>query len=346
MRNIGIGIILIISFVTFFGCQGNEKKFIPDVSSINVDANIKRFEQDLFNLDTNNIYESVAALEEKYLEFSDIYFAGIMNFKRNFQDTSKQYVQTIVPFINYPSVQKLYDTCQQVYGDFSLVTADLEMAFKYYKYYFPNKKTPNVTTFISEYGVGVGTIGEEEIIIGLDMFLGKDYPPYYYPPVQLPNYVTRTMNREHIVPKAMEALAGEIVGQTQGNRLLDFMINNGKRLYLLDLFQPQVADSIRLGYTSAQVDWLKANEGEMWKTVFIDNLYEIKLKQAGLLGLIEPAPTSPGMPNESPGSAGNWVGWQIVKQYMANVPNITVEQLLAEKDAQKILQGSRYKPKN
>jgi hypothetical protein len=30
---------------------------------------------------------------------------------------------------------------------------------------------------------------------------------------------------------------------------------------------------------------------------------------------------------------------------MENVPNITVEQLLLEKDAQKILQGSRYKPR-
>jgi len=345
MRNIVIGIGLIICLVTIFSCQGNEKKFIPDVSAVVVDVKVKRFEHDLFKLDTNNIYESISALETQYPEFNNIHFAGIMNFKRDFQDTSLQYASMVPPFINYPSVQQLYDTCQLVYGDFSLVEAELEKAFKFYKYYFPKNKTPNITTFISEYGVGVGTIGAEELIIGLDMFLGKDYPPYYYPPVQLPNYVTRTMNREHIVPKAMEALAGEIVGQTQGNRLIDLMINNGKRLYLLDLFQPHISDSIRLGYTSAQVDWLKDNEGEMWKSVFIDNLYETKLKQAGLLGLIEPAPTSPGMPNESPGSAGNWVGWQIVKKYMENVPNITVEQLLKEKDAQKILMASRYRPR-
>lgn len=345
MRKIVLVIGLIICLVTIYSCQGNEKKFIPDVSNIVVDVNVKRFEQDLFNLDTNNIYESVAKLEKAYPEFNNVYFAGIMNFKRNFQDTSSQYIKMIPPFISYPSVQQLYDTCQQVYGALNLVKADLETAFKFYKYYFPNKKTPNVTTFISEYGLGVGTIGEEELIIGLDMFLGEDYPPYYYPPVQLPNYVTRTMNRAHIVPKLMEALAGEIVGQTQGNRLIDFMIKNGKRLYLLDLLQPQVSDSVRLGYTAKQVDWLKANSGEMWKSVFIDNLYETKLKQAGLLGLVEAAPTSPGMPNESPGGAGNWVGWQIVKQYMENMPNMTIEQLLAEKDAQKILQGSRYKPR-
>ncbi|NJN78117.1 MAG: hypothetical protein HC803_07095 [Saprospiraceae bacterium] len=177
------------------------------------------------------------------------------------------------------------------------------------------------------------------------MFLGADYQPYYYPPVQLPQYITQTLNQEHITPKVMEALAREIIGVNDGTRLIDFMIHNGKALYLLDLFQPQIEDNIRLGISPEQSDWLYDNEAEMWKTVFIENLYETKLKKKGLLGLVEVAPTSPGMPQESPGNAGSWVGWQIVKGYMESNPNITLEQMLQEKDAQKILQGSRYKPR-
>ncbi len=327
------------------GCGSNERKDIPDVSDIKVALKIQRFEQDLFNLDTTNTEASLRALNTKYGYFANLYFSEIMRFKP-FQDTSYQYAAGIPSFIAYAPLRKLYDTCQVVYGDFTDLEADFTNAFQLYKYYFPKKAIPQITTFISEYGVGVASVGEGEIIIGLDMFLGANYQPYYYPQVQLPQYVTRTLTKAHIVPKAMEALSREIVGVEEGSRLIDKMIQNGKVLYLLDLLQPQVADSIRLGITDAQVQWLKNNEGEMWKTVFINNLYETKLKKAGLLGLIEVAPTSPGMPKESPGNAGSWVGWQIIKSYMMNNPNITLEQLLQPQDAQKILQASRYKPRS
>lgn len=334
-----------LCLMTILGCKGNERKNIPDVSEVKVDVKIQRFEQDLFNLDTMNMIADIKNLNNEYGYFADLYFSEIMNFKRLHDTTSMEYLSIVNQFVHYPSIKALYDTCQIVYGDFGEIEAEFKKAFQFHKYYFPNRPTPKVTTLISEYGVAAASIGADEVMIGLDMFLGADYQPYYYPPVQLPQYITRTLNKEHIVPKAMEALSREIVGNNEGLRLLDKMIHNGKSLYLLDLFQPYVADSIRLGITSRQVKWLNDNEAEMWKTVFVDNLYETKLKKQGLVGLVEVAPTSPGMPLESPGNAGSWVGWQIVKLYMENNPTITVEELLNQKDAQRILQGSRYKPR-
>ncbi|MFK7947068.1 MAG: hypothetical protein AB8G11_05715 [Saprospiraceae bacterium] len=325
--------------MTFWGCNGNN---YPDVSDINVTVNVQRFEQELFQIDTNDIIPSLNKLNKKYDYFADLYFSEIMRFKR-LQDTTMAYATVIPEFISYPSIRELYDTCQLVYGDLSPIEKDFEKAFQFYNYYFPNKPTPMITTFISEYGIGAATIGEEQIIIGLDMFLGEDYQPYYYSQVQLPNYITRTMNRQHIVPKAMEALAREVVGQQNGLRLIDKMIQNGKALYILDLLQPHIDDYIKLGITKEQAKWLPINEAEMWKTVFIDKLYDKDLKK--LRGLIEVAPTSPGMPLESPGNAGSWVGWQIIKAYMDNNPNITLKQMLEEHDAQKILTTSRYKPR-
>ena len=60
--------------VTIFGCKGNEKKFIPDVSNTKLDIEIKRFEQDLFALDTLNMEEAIQGFNEKY-EFADIKLA-------------------------------------------------------------------------------------------------------------------------------------------------------------------------------------------------------------------------------------------------------------------------------
>ena len=40
-----------------------------------------------------------------------------------------------------------------------------------------------------------------------------------------------------------------------------------------------------------------------------------------------------------------WLGWQIVRKYMEENPKVTLAQLMAEKNAQKILTESKYKPK-
>jgi hypothetical protein len=161
----------------------------------------------------------------------------------------------------------------------------------------------------------------------------------------MPEYVTKTMTREHLVPKCFEGMAQELVGEQVGDQLLDYMLHNGKRMYLLDLFQPHVSEAVKFGITKKQVDWLYANEFNMWKEVFVKYLYENDLKKEGLIGLVNPAPTSPGMPDESPGNTGTWVGYRIISSYMKYNPNVTLEQLLAEKDPQKILKGARYKPK-
>jgi len=332
-------VLSVLSILTIVGCNGNN---YPDVSDIDVTVNVQRFEQELFQIDTNNLAQSLNQLNDKYDYFADLYFSEIMGFKR-LQDTTMSYDTIISKFISHPYIKELYDTCQLVYGDFSAIEKDFEKAFQFHKYYFPNQPTPTVTTFISEYGIGAATIGKEQIIVGLDMFLGADYQPYYYPEVQLPNYITRTMNRQHLVPKAIEALSREIVGQNNGLRLIDKMIQNGKVLYVLDLLQPHIEEHVKLGITAKQAEWLTTNEGEMWKTVFIERLYDKNMKK--LQGLIEVGPTSPGMPPESPGNSGSWVGWQIIKQYMNNNPNITLEQMLQENDAQKILTASRYKPR-
>ena len=51
------------------------------------------------------------------------------------------------------------------------------------------------------------------------------------------------------------------------------------------------------------------------------------------------------MPVEAPGQTGNYIGYQMINAYMEKRPNTTLDQLLTEKDAQAILEISKYKPK-
>lgn len=47
---------------------------------------------------------------------------------------------------------------------------------------------------------------------------------------------------------------------------------------------------------------------------------------------------------DSPGRLGTWIGWRIVDSYMRHNPDVTIQQLMAEGDAQSVLENSYYKP--
>ncbi|NJN78116.1 MAG: hypothetical protein HC803_07090 [Saprospiraceae bacterium] len=115
-----LNISLFVCLLTIISCVSNDRKDIPDVSEVQVKLKIQRFEQELFNLDTNNLEIAVEALNGKYGYFADLYFSEIMGFKP-LHDSTLTYVNTVKDFINYPSIRTLYDTCQIVYGDFSEV---------------------------------------------------------------------------------------------------------------------------------------------------------------------------------------------------------------------------------
>jgi hypothetical protein len=89
---------------------------------------------------------------------------------------------------------------------------------------------------------------------------------------------------------------------------------------------------------------LENNELEMWAH-YLDKelLYETN---PGLIGKhVGPSPNAPGMPPEAPGGNANWVGMNIVEQYMERRPDLSLQDLIDEKDSQRILTESKYKPK-
>ncbi len=337
IRIVKISAILLV-FIAFWvvSCTSDKGKNIPDVSHIEVDVNIKHFEKDLMAIDTNHIKRDMDALIEKYPVFmADIYLPKILPV---LQDTT-----IMKQFLISPGIQKLYDTCTIVYGKPVAIEEELESAFRFYKYYFPERKVPEVISFFSEYTIGTFTFEEDILGIGWDFFLGADYP--HYDPNFFPNYIKRTMNEKHLVAKSIEAIATDLVGNSNGERLIDIMINNGKILYIQDLMLPHTADSIKFGYTGAQVDWCEMNEQLLWSYFLEDDLlYSSNSRDIRKLIDHSPFGTSQ-MPAEAPGRSANWMGLQIVKSYMNRHPEASLTDLIEVEEAQTILNKAKYKPK-
>ena len=55
------------------------------------------------------------------------------------------------------------------------------------------------------------------------------------------------------------------------------------------------------------------------------------------------SPYTKGMPKESPGRIGYWVGYKIIDSYMKN-NNVSVQQLMNNANSQDILLKSKYRP--
>ena len=323
-------------------CVETARKTTPDVSNINLEVEIRRFEQDLFQLDTNQMEASLAELEKQYPEFSRLYFGQILGVPPKAQE-QEAYIKG---FINFPEVRRLYDTCTIVYGNFDGIQQELEQAFRYYQYYFPDRKIPQVTTYLSEYSIGAFIYGDDQLAVGLDFFLGANYPYEKYNPgnPNFSNYLIRTFNRDHLVFKTIKPLVEDITGAPRGGSLLDLMIHNGKQWYLTDLLLPNTSDTVKLEMTPTQVDWLKDNELEMWAFLLKEKLlYDSDWSK--IRKYVEYSPGIPQMHPEAPGRSANWIGLQIVRAYMDNVPDAKLEELLSETSAQRILDRSRYKPR-
>ncbi len=341
-RNFAYPLALIFSLLLFGQCS--QDKITPDITNQQVDIKIRRFEQALFALDTAStdipFSNQVARLEREYPNFWPVFKQLIGNPMFPEADFSKQ----VYDFITHPGVRKLYDTTQLLYGNIEAIETDLEKAFGYYKHYFPERDVPEVMSYVSEFGTGVFTYGDSLVGIGWDFFLGKEFPYDY---TVFPAYLQRTMDKEHLVMKTIEAVASNMVGaKDKGQRLLDFMIDNGKILYIKSLLLPETPDEVLLEWTTEQLAWMENdyNERELWKQILTRKLI-YSTRQSEYQKLITASPSGmPWMPPEAPSKTANWIGWQIVKAYMERHPELPVEDLLAIEDAQKILDGSKYRP--
>ncbi len=335
--------LLFLAFFFLLSACTNDDKDVIDIKTSPVDVKIKRFEQELFALDTTNSDISFAdqldQLRTKYPDFMEV-FTEIIADPYSI-DTSK--AERIRAFITHPGVQYLYDTTQTVYNDISELEDELGEVLARYQYYFPEKPIPEVVSFISEYSVGNFTYGDSLLAIGWDFFLGEEYTYDY---ALFPAFLQRSMDKEHLIAKATETLVSNVVGEVKGNQLLDYMLSNGQILYIKSLLLPDASEQVLLEWTEEQVAWMNegANERQLWNEILRrDLLYSTRRSEFDKL--IVPSPFgATWMPRESPGKAANWIGWQIVKAYMERHPDTSVQQLLAIESPQMILDGSNYRP--
>jgi len=241
--------------------RGKEEKKRVDVSQIQLTIKADRFEEDIFNLCNQPGF--IGRLKSKYGNFFDLYCNNLTSI---FTLDTLLLKERLRAFTSDSGIVVLYKESQRLYKDFSPVEKELTDAFRHYKFYFPGKPVPRIITYIS--GItgtsDYQTVTDSGIIgIALDLYLGRNAK--FYDDVGYPKYKSRVFSKEYIAADCMKGwLESDYERDLSQNDLLSEMVYEGKIMYCLDLLMPETPDSIKLHYTSNQMDWCRKENQNIW----------------------------------------------------------------------------------
>jgi gliding motility-associated lipoprotein GldB len=334
-----ISLFFLISFFVL-GCNQDKK---VDTSNINLTIDVQRFDQELSQIKPSELMQKLPALKKKYGVFYDDYFEKILSVGST-KDTA--YYDVVRQVLRGAPFQDLQHESDSVYKNLDAQKPEFEEAFKYIKYYYPNYRVPKIITYISGFQVQT-PIGADYVGVGLDMFLGNNSK--FYPALveSVPRYISRRFTPENITPRVVEVITREeLFPESDADKsLLAKMIYNGKLLYFMKNILPNTPDSILIGYSSPQMKWAEEFESDSWAYLLEYNLL-FETDYFKIQKYLAEAPFTPGLgtQNNSAPKLGLFLGWQIVKKYMENQSDFTLQALMLEKDAQKILNLAKYRP--
>jgi hypothetical protein len=336
MKEIGF---ILCMLVVLTAC--NNKKNIPDVSNIKIPFTTLRFEKDFFAIDTNHIEASLNGLQKKYGPFLNDFLYNILSLP----PTPDSVTANVKWFIH--DYYSRYQAAEQKFTSFTTEEKDIQKGLQYVNYYFPDYKVPqHAITFVGPLEGYGNVLTSSGFAIGLQLYMGKDFPDYHseYLSNIYPSYQSRRFEAAYIPVNCMSNIINDIYPPKSGSQtLIEQMIEEGKRMYVLALIMPETADTLKTGYTASQLQGCYENEAGIWN-FFIQNDLLYITDPLQTRDYVNDGPRTEALGPASPGNIGLFVGWQIVKKWMSDHEKITPEQLL-QMPAKQIFEEAKYKPR-
>lgn len=323
----------------FFGCQQGRQYFPGSKEMKPQHVEIVRFDSALLSVQTADIEQDIRRLYIEYPEFMPMFVEDILGIPA----TDTAYLAVALPQFLEDTTYGFRQTNlreKQLFADVSDIQHSLDDAFTRISYLYPDMQVPEIYLFISGFNASIYFL-EDAIAVGADMYLGSDYE--YYNRVVY-DYQKQTMRKECIPADVVSAyLFRNLPYTSTKSRLLDQMIYRGKVMYLLSVLFPTLPDYEVMGYTKQQWEWCEKNERAIWH-LMMDKRDLFKTESVVLTSYLNEGPFTAEVSQDSPGRLGTWIGWRIAESYMVHNQDVTLQQLMAEPDAQKILEESFYKP--
>ena len=343
---------LIIAVAVLSACKKQREYFPRDLDLSATRVEIVRYDSALLSLMDRQVgAEEVAELYLLDPDFTRFYAENIIGIPA--ADTLA-FAEALTEFLS-DTVYGFKDTnmrAKSLFANTDTLQTELNAAFSRLSYLYPTLPTARIMFFISGFNASLLFWKELTnsyllpdsacmIAIGVDMYLGADWP--FYNRVVY-NYQKINMRKECIPIDVVTAYLFRNIGfESKKSRLIDNMIYRGKIMYLTSVLFPETEDYEIMGYTKEQMQWCKRNEKYIWR-MMMDKHDLFKTETLVLTSYLNDGPFTSEISQEAPARLGTWIGWQIAKSYMENNPQVSLEQLISNNDAQQILENSNYRP--
>ncbi len=313
--------VVFIVFTILFSCKKEKEKLEVDVSNIAIDLKVARFDIDFYN----TTKETLPKTKEQYR----VLFP---------HDNDSVWINKI----NNKDEQELFAETQKIFQDFSGEEKQLEKLFQHISYYNKNFNSPTVITMLTNIDYDNRVVYNKDfLLISLDAYLGSTHEFYN----DFPKYISQNNHREHLIVDVANAIINTQMPPNVERNFIDKIIYEGKKMYLLDAYLPQISDREKIGYVEEKWNWALNSEEDIWK-YFIEKEFLFSSDSELNKRFIDIAPFSKFFLGEdvlSPGRIGIWVGWRIVRSYMEK-NDVSLSQLL-QTEEEEIFKKSKYKPK-
>jgi len=330
-------VLLFVFLLIFPSCDDN--RYDVNTTGVPYELSIKRLDKDLFGYAVKD-EEWLNNFNEKYGSFSVIYFEEIM---RIGNPENAMTAGLANRFTNDPTWAQLQNIIETTFPNLENVQTELEAALKRYSVHFSVDNLPEVVAYNSGYNVGIYP-SDSWLGIGLEWYCGNDHEIIeQLPPDLFPKYKLDKMTPEYMVPNAIKGyLYYQFRNKKSDKNLLSRMVHSGKVLFISAQLLDTDDYSSVLNYTRTEYGWCEENAYDIWKFLLENDLFFIE-EPMQINKIMNDGPFTPGMPADSPGGVGNWVGLQMVREFMDDNPNISLAELAATDNDKVFLEYYKFK---
>ncbi len=303
------------------------------IDNLNTQTNLdfRHYEQDLFNLNSDDLSSELERIAPKY----PVFING------DYKHPTK--LNQLNDYLNNELSIKLFNDWNEKIKSYGGIKDDLNKAFSHFHYYYPKDSLPTIYTYISGINHEEPIVVENNrILIGIDLFYGADYE--IYKQLRIPQYRSKNFDKSYLTPTVIRAYGKDKFSSfLQGETFLDNMIALGKLEYFIESMMPSTMDTIRFQFTTKQMNWCYSHEKHFWKHLITKN-YLFSKNLHHFKKFLEYGPFASSLEKNSPGRAGIFIGYKIVKNYMEKNPDVRLQELMINTDFTAIFKASKYNP--
>lgn len=334
-RLIHLGCSLLLLALVLSGCgpqvPAYKEKLFVDAEPVK-GLVFDRYEDVLFHLDTADFQERLKAIQQQYRPFLE----GDLD--------NPEAIGYLKSFATDPVVVNLYQKVNQVFPDLDRVGSIVGEVYCHFHYYYPEIPLPtHIYTCVSGVDPEVPPVlfAGDALVISLDWYLDGDV---VYEQMGMPQYRARRTSVESLA-KDLGLLLYEtyIEKDAKYSSLLEEMVAEGRSDFFVEAMYPEIADSVLLGYSSSQMQWVEFNEGNLWADM-VGNQYLYSSDLEVYRTFLSDGPFTNEYSHEAPPRLGEFVGLHIVRSFM-DTHETTLQELMQISDLQGLFLDSRFKPK-